>query len=194
MADNTDRRRSSTTTTTFTTTSPPITTTTTSSPHSDLPTTTSTTAPFSTTITHPTVTTTHHVVSPPERRPSIRIRRHEADQSTQTAAQGDWQGNRRRSSSEPQRPHLAAILQPQDDDLEIRRHVTATPLQSLPEEGVGMISQHDGIGTPAVPPRNPRRPAWGRAISLRPRAQTGQAVPQTEYEPQLVDMLDVIGR
>lgn len=209
MADNFNSRSvagTSTSTTTTTTHGPVITTTTTiGGPHPHPHTIVTSDAPQSTTIAYPTVVTTYDVAAqrPPaassatqtERQPSIRIRRQGNDQGTQTIREVVQQhGARRRSSSEPQRPQ-AALLQPHDD-LEIQRQMTATPLQTLHEEGAGVVA-HDFSAVPsAVPPRNLQRPGWGRglsAISLRSRVRDPREI-APEYDAHMVDMLDVIGK
>ncbi|KAF2118144.1 hypothetical protein BDV96DRAFT_569350 [Lophiotrema nucula] len=195
--------RYSTTTTTTTTQGPRITTTsyTTGSPH----TTVTTSGPQNQTIVHPTVTTaTRHELplhrtqtssssTQTERQPSVRIRRQRAENSTQTettdSQPASTPSNRRRSSSEPQRPRL---VPPTDDELEIRRQVTttATPLQTLHEEGPRSQAPQFLSVPAAHPPQRLRRPGLGRqssGISIRSRIRDVQ-----EYDPDLVDMLDVI--
>jgi hypothetical protein len=79
------------------------------------------------------------------------------------------------------------------DDLEIRRHVTATPLQTLHEEDSRYLIPQLGYYTPAVPEKNPRRPGYVRqtsAISLR----HSRNLPAGEYDADVVDVLDVIGK
>ena len=189
----------SSTISTITTHGPTVTTTyTTAGPQ----TTVTTSGPRSTTIVSPTVTTTHRLSLPQpppppsapsqaERQPSIRIRRAGAEQTTHSREDdGETPGNRRRSFSEPERPQ-PALLQ-EVDDLEIRRHVSATPLQTLQEEGPAYSVPQFGYYTPAVPEKSPRRPAYARqtsAISLR----HSRNLPAGEYEADVVDVLDVIG-
>lgn len=159
-----------------------------------------TSAPHATTIVSPTVTTTLRTplqqapslsASQPERQPSIRIRRAGAEPNIQSYEDdGESYANRRRSFSEPERPQ-PALLQ-EIDDLEIRRHTSATPLQTLHEEGSGYSVPQVGYYTSVVPERNPRRPGYVRqtsAISLR----HSRNLPAGEYDADVVDVLDVIG-
>ncbi|KAF2442381.1 hypothetical protein P171DRAFT_433894 [Karstenula rhodostoma CBS 690.94] len=161
-------------------------------------TTVTTSAPHTTTIVSPTVTTTHQIPFPQpprsfagtqtERLPSIRIRHSAADPILHDDDAGT-QGNRRRSLSEPERPQPALLKEV--EDLEIRRHASATPLQTLHEEGSGYSVPQVGYYTPVVPEKSPRRPAFGRqvsAISLR----HARNFPAGHYDADVVDVLDVI--
>lgn len=188
----------------------PASSSTTTTTHAPIITTTSTAAGSHTTVVVPpqsptpaittTTTATHQLAfpvpsapaatAPSDRRPSIRIRRHGGDSGapTRPSDNEEGHGNRRRSFSAPQHPQQAFLGL--DDDLEIRRQVTATPLQTLHEEGSGNTVPRLGV-PPTVQPRSSRRPAVARqtsAISLRrPQGQE-----QREYEPEVVDVLDVI--
>ncbi|KAF9735859.1 hypothetical protein PMIN06_002223 [Paraphaeosphaeria minitans] len=155
-------------------------------------------APHATTIASPTVTTTHQIPFPQtprssagtqtERQPSIRICRAGADPNLQ-GDDADTQENRRRSSSEPERPQPALLKEV--EDLEIRRHASTTPLQTLHEEGSGYSVPQVGYYTPVLPEKNPRRPALGRqvsAIGLR----HARNFPEGIYGTDVVDVLDVI--
>ena len=107
------------------------------------------------------------------------------DENTYTA--------RRRSSSEPQRPQ-AVLLNP-NDDLEIRRQMTATPLQTLHEEGSGSTVPQLRSFSPIVPLQSAQRPALGRqasAINLRGAQGHGTIRQVREYDTNMIDMLDVI--
>lgn len=186
-------------TTTTTTTGPTITATTYTS--SGPQTTITLSGPNASTIVSPTVTTTHRtpvlqsprssVASQPERNSSIRIRRAGAARNTQDQSNDDEAiANRRRSFSEPERP--AAALLKEVEDLEIRRHISASPLQTLHEEGSGYAVPQVGYYVPVVPERHPRRPAVVRqssAISVR----HARNLPPGEYESDVIDVLDVIG-
>lgn len=104
-----------------------------------------------------------------------------------TDSSWEGQGNRRRSSSEPQRPSIAVL----DAEHNLRRHGTATtPLQPLYE----MASQSQtnvGAGPPPTSRRmRPGMSKMGSAINLRRRdhKQTNHAV-----DNNMVDVLDVIG-
>lgn len=203
MAGNSYETPPVTTTSTTTTTSGPLITTTsytTGEPH----TTTTSNDGQPTTVVHPTITTTHQLplqlplsastATQTERRPSIRIRRQGVDQTTETLREEPEQHtSRRRSSSEPQHPQLA--LHPQNG-LEIRRQVSAAPLQTLHEEDSGLRIPQLLSVPPPVPPRSPQRPSWGRqlsSISLRARPQAHEPN-APEYDAQVVDVLDVIGK
>lgn len=100
------------------------------------------------------------------------------------------QGNRRRSSSEPQRPSVALL----EAEHELRHHPTATtPLQPLYED----ISQ-TGTNVGAGPPRSRGANKWKRpgmnrtssAINLRRR---DHQLKDHEIDNDMIDMLDVIG-
>lgn len=211
----------STTTTTTTTTSHGPHTVTTTSTSAGPQTIVTSGSPQSTTFTHPTVTTTNSIprrpvpsatataqtqTQPVERRPSVRIRRlpstpllSQSQAPTEaTRAGGDHgeQTNRRRSSSEPQRPQLAPYPA---NDLEIRRQVTATPLQTLHEEGSGATTPQF-LAVPAGHPQGrqratsnaSRRPVLDRQTSHSSiSARGGNA---HEYNAEIIDMLDVIGK
>ncbi|KAF2682600.1 hypothetical protein K458DRAFT_419444 [Lentithecium fluviatile CBS 122367] len=212
MSDAGDRdgRRTRTTHTTSTTTHGPTTTTTSSTTAGPL-TTVTTSGPQSTTVHHPNVTTTTHQTptprvssastsNQPERPsiPSIRIRRQGADESTLSHAittedDSAFHG-RRRSSSEPQRPQPALLLQP-FDDLEIRRQLTATPLQTLHEEDSGNTVPRLASFAPVIHSRSAQRPAISRqasAFSLRGTQGRGPKREVREYDTDMIDMLDVI--
>jgi len=216
MADNSSSRPSSATTvsTTTTTSHGPRTVTTTYASPTNSGTIVTPNAPQSITTTHPTVTTTTHLQVPqpsyrapsssvaaqtPRRPSSIRIRRQGNEQTTPAPPPESQpsSSNRRRSSSDPQRSQFAPLYQ---DDLEIRRQITATPLQTLQEEGHEPTSRQFAPVPPAVPPRNSRRPLLGRQFSLgsfRGRGQdTEQDASEQEplYDAEIIDMLDVIGR
>jgi hypothetical protein len=174
--------------------------------------------PQSTTYTHPTVTTTLQLPVQPYRAPaasvgtqanlrppSIRIRRQGNDQGTQASAADISRAtsNRRRASSDPQPPHST----PAQDDLAIRRQVSAMPLQTLQEEGDAAETKHFGplepvenVDSVAPPPSSARRPGYGRGFSVqsfRERRQDKAAqepvVEQPLYDARMIDMLDVIG-
>ena len=213
MTEQSNRRASGvvTTTTSTTTHGPVITTTSYASSNPQI--TVSSSGPQNSTIVSPTVTTTYSTPSSrasltssatqTERRPTVRIRRQGTEQGTQTVPEdAQHHGTRRRSNSEPQRPQLAYIP---EDDLEIRRHVTATPLQVLHEEGSGVTTPQFLAVPPTVPQSSPerqekpQRPGWGRqlsrqlsSVSLRPHAAPAGPY-HPEYDAQVVDMLDVIG-
>jgi hypothetical protein len=217
------RQSHPTTYTTSTTTHGPTiitTSSTTGNPHITV----TSSGPSSTTVHSPTVTTTHHgptvrrvaspssasptgqhssigsVSSQTERQsatPSIRIRRQGADSDATTHAlttdEETTHSKRRRSSSEPQRPQ-AALLNPQDD-LEIRRQMTATPLQTLHEEGSGMTVPQLRPSSPLPPPTTAPRPGMGRqasAINLRGAQGRGTIRQVQEYDTNMIDMLDVL--
>jgi hypothetical protein len=213
MAEQSNRRASGvvTTTTSTTTHGPVITTTSYASNNPQI--TVSGSGPQISTLVSPTVTTTYSNRPPrasltssatqTERRPTVRIRRQGTEQGTQTIPEdAQHHDTRRRSTSEPQRPQLAFIP---EDDLEIRRHVTASPLQVLHEEESGAATPQFLAVPPAVPQSNPerqerpQRPGWGRqlsrqlsSLSLRPQAAPAGPY-HPEYDAQVVDMLDVIG-
>lgn len=211
-----------TSSTTTTTTHGPHTTTTIHHTSNGQGTTVTHFGPQSTTVTSPTVTTTtqvpHLQPQPPTaqtpstspsrlRSSSIRIRRPSAAPShnepaaiPQVAAQPandeSWQGNRRRSSSEPRPP--SSVLFPDDNDL--RREITSTPLQPLYEEGSRPGNKEFLAPTTGPPPsRGPsvRRPGAQRqssAFSLRRKNHNGsQHQNQAHMESNVVDVLDVIG-
>ncbi|KAF1959354.1 hypothetical protein CC80DRAFT_490305 [Byssothecium circinans] len=200
-------RRPATTSSTTTTTHGPTITTTTSHTSSNPRTTITPSGPQSSTITHPTVRTTHSMPrpQPPQapqrpqastatqtaRRPStIGIRIHGADPSTQAhATEAHVEGNRRRSSSEPQRPQVA-LLDPRDD-LEIRRQITATPLQTLHEGSENSVPRVSTFA-PIVPSSAQQRPSFGRQASAFNLRRTQQGHEPRAYENDLVDILDVI--
>jgi len=83
------------------------------------------------------------------------------------------------------------------DDLEIRRQTTATPLQTLQEEGPEAPPQLFVPVPPPVPPQNPRRPLLGRQFSLGSFRGRGQDTEQDDseqplYDADIINMLDVI--
>ncbi len=166
--------------------------------------------PQSTTVTAPTITTRAHIPAPrsstPQQDPqpqrlhssSIRIRRPSAPQSIpvapvpQPTTNDDWQGNRRRSSSEPRAPPAALL----HDDAGLQRHVTATPaLQPLYEEN----SHGEASASAAAGPPPSRGGAMARiplsrqisAISIRRRDHEQHNL---TMQPNVVDVLDVIGQ
>lgn len=101
------------------------------------------------------------------------------------------QGNRRRSSSEPQRPSMA-MLEAEDD---LRRHPTAIPPHLQPiYEDKSRAENNGGAGPP--PSRNNskrKRPGMYRtssAINLRRRDHQRM---DHDIDNDMVDMLDVIG-
>jgi hypothetical protein len=172
--------------------------------------------PQSTTYTHPTVTTTHQLPVQPYRAPaasvatqtslrppSIRIRRQSNDQGTQASAAGISRAtpNRRRASSDPQPPHSAPCIQ---DDLAIRKQVSAMPLQTLQEEGdtseIRQFEPIEPVESVALPPKSARRPGFGRGFSMQSfrerreeRAAQEPVAEQPLYDARMIDMLDVIG-
>ncbi|KAF2464126.1 uncharacterized protein BDR25DRAFT_346911 [Lindgomyces ingoldianus] len=155
-----------------------------------------TTSPQSTTFVHSTITTAYsspqqqHVVASTAthtgRRPSIRVRRQGVDPGMQTATNNVPRATRRRSSSEPD----PAQSGPPQDDLEMRKHMTATPLQTLHEEGPGAITPQFLAVPSARLLERPARPGAARNLSSINIRTRGHDAP--EYEPQVVDMLDVI--
>ncbi|KAH8733053.1 hypothetical protein GQ44DRAFT_696859 [Phaeosphaeriaceae sp. PMI808] len=163
--------------------------------------------PQSTTITHPTVTTVSHtpISQPPDpsrsdsqrlRSSSIRIRRPnqnalpaQSPQSQQPVTSNDtWQTGRRRSSSEPRPPQSALF----HEDNDLRREVTATPLQPLYEEGSRPGNAPLNAGPPISQGGNVRRPGLPRqssAINIRRNNQTHD---ERTMDANVVDVLDVI--
>lgn len=182
--------------------------------------------PHSTTITSPTVMTTSQTHAPqpapqpptPSANPSrsnsqrvrsssIRIRRPSSQsvlpaaspqpQLPETSAEENaWLAGRRRSSSEP-RPPSSVLFQ---DDSELRRQMTATPLQPLYEDAV-----RNGNGETSVPSAGPppsqgpttRRQGLSRQISaLNIRRNHNQAHhhQHNTMDSNVVDVLDVIGQ
>lgn len=162
-------------------------------------TTVTTSAPHAPTIVSPTVTTTHQVsfLQPPrssagprtEQQPSIRLRRSAADLNLQDD-DGDTQGNRRRSLSEPERPQAALLKEA--EEMQIRRHASATPLQTLHEEGSGYSVPQVGYYTPVAPGKSAPRPAFGRQVSAF-SLRHARNFPAGNYDADVVDVLDVIG-
>ena len=169
---------------------------------------TTTHGPSSTTVTHPTVTTTTTTAPAPQNRQSsgaIRIRRPPSQLAVRPAqsltaqpapqdpqpppsdADQQWQANRRRSSSEPQRPSLALL----EDDGILRRQFTATPLQPLYEEGTRTAKHSDATGPP---PRaaNRWRPGMLRQSSAINLRRKDHQLEQHNMDANMVDMLDVI--
>lgn len=107
--------------------------------------------------------------------------------------ENSWQGqgNRRRSSSEPQRPPVALL----EAEHELRHHPTATmPLQPLYEDE-SQTGANVGAGPPPTRGDSKRkRPGMNRmtsAINLRRRDHQQR---DHEIDNDMVDMLDVIGR
>ncbi|KAF2627844.1 hypothetical protein BU25DRAFT_392217 [Macroventuria anomochaeta] len=107
------------------------------------------------------------------------------------ATDNSWQGNsnRRRSSSEPQRPSVALLEQ----EHELRHHPTATtPLQPLYEDAT-QTGPNVGAGPPPSQGGRKRlRPGMNRmgsAINLRRRDHQKK---DHEIDNDMVDMLDVI--
>jgi len=112
------------------------------------------------------------------------------------AANDGFQGGRRRSSSEP-RPPPAALF-PDDNDL--RRQMTATPLQPVYEDGVPRSCHEQGPAPGAAgppPSRGPstRRQAMQRQISALNIRRNHHPVThdQRNMDSNVVDVLDVIG-
>ncbi|KAF1839923.1 uncharacterized protein K460DRAFT_381429 [Cucurbitaria berberidis CBS 394.84] len=194
-----------------TTTQGPYTTTTTSSTTAGHGTSVTHHGPQSTTITSPTITTTTRTPAPqPSATPlspqrlrssSIRIRRPAVPQtahtpqpthSEQPSADDAWQGNRRRSSSEP-RPPPSTLFQ-EDDGL--RRQLTAqpTPLQPLYEEKEGSRPGHLVPGTGPPPSRGPsaKRQGLNRQISAINIRRKDHHQHQHTMQANVVDVLDVI--
>lgn len=101
------------------------------------------------------------------------------------------QGNRRRSSSEPQRPSVALL----EAEHNLRRHPTATtPLQPLYEDA-SQTGANAGVGPPPSRGGSKRtRPGMNRmgsAINLRRRDHKRH---DHDIDNDMVDVLDVIGR
>lgn len=170
----------------------------------------------STTTTHPTVTTTTRLPVPQptaqsetpsrsnsgrHRSSSIRIRRPSAQNvlpspspqpDLSTADDNTWQAGRRRSSSEPRPPPSA--LFPDDNDL--RRQMTATPLQPVYEEG-SRTGNANNLAPNAGPPpsRGPstRRQGMQRQISALNIRRNNHHQNQQTMDSNVVDVLDVIG-
>lgn len=138
-----------------------------------------------------------------DRSGSIRIRRPTSSQQLmpspspqpQLAANDDFLGGRRRSSSEP-RPVSSALF-PDDNDL--RRQMTGTPLQPLYEEN-SRPANADNLAPTAGPPpsRGPsnRRQTMQRQISaLNIRRGNNNAQHHSNtMDANVVDVLDVIGQ
>lgn len=201
-------------------------TTTTRGPHTHTTTTTYSTSPQhgtsvidyspqTTTVTSPTITTTTHTpylqapapaASPERTRPrssSIRIRKpvpqHVAPEPTpsppppQPTAESNWQAGRRRSSSEP-RPLAPSLLQ---DDSDLRRQVTATPLQPLYEEGARAGNPNflaPGTGPPPARGPSTRRQTMQRQASAITMRRKDHNQTDQNMEANMVDVLDVIGQ
>ena len=218
---------SSTTSTTTTTTHGPHTTTTIHSTTPGQGTSVTHFGPQSTTITSPTVTTTSQTPVPqaqnlqapaPSASPSrsnsqslrsssIRIRRPSSQsvlpspspspqpqpQLQTPAADATWQAGRRRSSSEPRPP--SSTLFAEDNDL--RRQMTATPLQPLYEEG-SRTANGDSLAPGAGPPpsRGPstRRQGMQRQISALNIRRNNHNQNEQTMDSNVVDVLDVIGQ
>ena len=102
------------------------------------------------------------------------------------------QGNRRRSSSEPNRPSLAVLDAAHEHEL--RHHPTATtPLAPLYEDA-SRTGTNVGAGPPPTQGGSKRRPGMNKmssAINLRRRDHQRK---DHEIDNDMVDMLDVIGR
>ena len=192
-----------------TTTQGPFTTTTTTTSHTTAGRGTNVIhyGPQSTTITSPTISTRTQVPAPRSLAPppapqrphgtSIQIRRPSKQPSLQTlqpsqsAAHDQWQGNRRRSGSEP-RPPPSAMLQ---DDTALQRHRTATPtLQPLYEDSAQTGHLAPGDGPP--PSRRPstRRQSLTRQISAINVRRKDHQEHQHTMQANVVDVLDVIGQ
>ncbi|KAF1359496.1 hypothetical protein EJ07DRAFT_120204 [Lizonia empirigonia] len=202
-ADASGRPLVSSSTSTTTTTGPHTTTTSSSSAGPGAAVTSH--RPNSTTITHPTITTTTQIpqssMPAPTAAPmtrtrtgSIRIRRPSNARDLPLAqpapAAHPWlgQGNRRRSSSEPQRPSVALL----EAEHELRHHPTATtPLAPLYEEA-SRTGTNAGGGPPPSRCGSKRRPGMSRmssAINLRRRDHHRK---DHDIDNDMVDMLDVI--
>lgn len=109
------------------------------------------------------------------------------------ASDNSWQGqgNRRRSSSEPQRPSMALL----DAEHDLRRHPTAIPPHLQPVyEDVSRAGTHTGAGPPPSRSGSKRkRPGMGRmssAINLRRRDHQRL---DHDIDNNMIDVLDVIG-
>lgn len=108
------------------------------------------------------------------------------------ASDNSWlgQGNRRRSSSEPQRPPLALL----DSVRSLRRHPTATtPLQPLYEDASRAETKAGAGPPPSRSDSKRKRPGMSRvgsAINLRRRDHQRL---DHDIDNDMVDMLDVIG-
>jgi hypothetical protein len=219
---NSGHPQSSTTSTTTTTTNGPHGTTTT---HTTTPGSGTSVFHFgtqSTTHISPTVTTTSSspapsptpapqapaaTVSPSQsamnrvRSSSIRIRRPSSQNVLPTpspqpqqlpAEDNTWQAGRRRSSSEPRPP--SSVLFADDNDL--RRQMTATPLQPLYEEGARTAN---GTTTPDTRPPTSRRQGLGMrrqtsALNIRRGKHQNQHNHNNTMDSNVVDVLDVIGK
>jgi hypothetical protein len=167
----------------------------------------------STTITNPAVTTVTRVPvpqspAPPSPAPSrsvpqrirsssIQLRRPSAQDASpsrspppQQPATGDstWEGGRRRSSSEPRPPSTVLFA----DDHDLRRQMTATPLQPLYEDGA-QRGPADNLAPPTQN-ANPRRQGMQRQISaLNIRRNNRLQNQHNTMDANVVDVLDVIG-
>jgi hypothetical protein len=218
-----DRPLGSSTTST-TTTHGPYSTTTTHSTSAGQGTQVTHFGPQSTTITHPAVTATTRMPVPqapaPSANPSrlnpqrvhsssIRIRRPTSQilpavqppQPLQSPNDDTWQAGRRRSSSEPRPP--SSVLFPEDNDL--RRQITATPLQPVYEDGARTGDLGSLTPGAAPPSRGPstRRQGMNRQISAlnirrnnhhKQQQNQNQNQNQNNMDANVVDVLDVIGQ
>ncbi|KAF2496834.1 hypothetical protein BU16DRAFT_560147 [Lophium mytilinum] len=217
---------SSTTTTTTTTTSGPRssnTVTTTSGPRSTttssngLSTTTTTTGPTFTSIVPrrpapplPSLSSTPQRPTASRAGSGIRLRRlpssnslyQQSIRSTSNVPQpppvetNDGPSNRRRSSSEPQRPQLSALT----DDLAIRRQMTAQSnyLSPVQEDASPHPSPYNTLSVPPIAPSGSRRRASTSARNMLHRLPSGTNILAAsgqdghEYDSNIIDMLDVI--
>ncbi|KAL1874350.1 hypothetical protein VTK73DRAFT_482 [Phialemonium thermophilum] len=114
-----------------------------------------------------------------------------ASGSSQPTTEDDrsWQANRRRSSSEPQRPTYAALMNPMSPVPEGREHHgVSNPPGSAP---------HGSGPTLTVPAEDPtrRRGSWGFSFQGRRRPSLPDEDPllnNDEYDSRIVDILDVV--
>jgi hypothetical protein len=218
--DSSGSRRGLTTTTSTTSTHGLHTTTSTTHSTTDAEGTTVTHyGPHSTTITHPAVTTTTRTPVPQSPAPtaspatsipqrvrssSIRIRRPSAQSvlpspspqpqpqpQQPTTGNDTWHAGRRRSSSEPRPP--SSVLFADDNDL--RRQMTATPLQPLYEDGAQKgLAINSALPPPSQGPST-RRQGMQRQISalnIR-RNNHHHNHNRNTMDANVVDVLDVIG-
>ncbi|KAF2816697.1 uncharacterized protein BDZ99DRAFT_434170 [Mytilinidion resinicola] len=115
---------------------------------------------------------------------------------TQQHDTNDGPSNRRRSSSEPQRPQLSALA----DDLAIRRQMTAQSnyLSPVQEDGSAHPSNSENLSVPPIAPSGSRRRASTSARNILHRLPSGTNMlaasgqDHQEYDSNIIDMLDVI--
>jgi hypothetical protein len=178
--------------------------------------------PQTTTITSPTVTTISQTPAPQSPAPSanpsrsdsqrvrsssIRIRRPSSQIALpapspqpqlqqKLADDSTWQTGRRRSSSEP-RPPSSVLFQ---DDSDLRRQMTATPLQPLYEDG--SRTGNGGNSVPGTGPPQSRGPSTRRqgisrqisALNIRRNHHQAHHNQHNTMDSNVVDVLDVIGQ